>query len=122
VDKILRILKGRSEKDEQAERSRRKMVAVKSEVVKKLVADEYRVTVEDIGKKGSHGNEARHAALWLASKVCIGAMSLKAVGAVFGVSASRALHVREGMEERMRKDRRLYRRLTTLLQKAINNA
>ena len=122
VDKILRILKGRTEKDEQAERSRRRLVSVKIDKVKKVVAREYRVTLEDIEKKGAHGNEARQAAMWLASKVCIGGMSLKAVGAVFGVSVSRAVRVRDRMEERTQKDRRLRRRLNTLVQKAINNA
>jgi len=122
VDKILRLLRGRTEKDGQAEQSRRRLVSVSIGTVKKVVAQAYRVTVQGIEKKGSHGNEARHAAIWLASKACIGGMSLKAIGASFGLSASRVLHVRDLMAERGRKDRRWRCRLDMLLQKAIGNA
>ncbi len=102
-------------RDRTAKGSAEKLLSITLESVIQAVAAEYSVSVEDISRQHSPSREARRVALWLASQVCLGRMSLTEIGQHFGgIGVSGVARVRDRVEARKGSNRRLRKRLEKL--------
>jgi hypothetical protein len=118
VDRIRRILKGRTLGDQDAECKRRQIMSETVEKAIGRVARIFGVAPDELKRvrKGRHGNEVRQVAMWHACERCAGTATARDIGKVMGsVSGCAVAMARRRMARRMKRDKRL-RRLVEKLQ------
>jgi REP element-mobilizing transposase RayT len=117
MDRIRRILRGRTVGDQDAEHKKREILSETVEKAAARVARVFGVGMEGVMRirRGRRGNDARQAALWYAWERCAGAATAREIGKEMGgVSGCAVVVAHQRMAQRITRDKRLRRLLEKL--------
>jgi len=125
VDRIRRIVCRRKEGDHEAARMRKRLLARRLADVLAHVANAYNVDIAELtkAKRGRVRREARQVALWLARRVCAGAMTTRQIGKHMGGISGASVSVADTrLTKRMQQDKKLKCQCIKLLDMLIDSA